>query len=82
VEELSRFLNTYFGELIDLIVLHNGVIVKFAGDSVTALWPAKDVDLPTATRAAIQCGIALQKKLNDYVVDEEVRLYLMINVEA
>jgi class 3 adenylate cyclase len=82
VEELSRLLNTYFGELIDLIALHGGVIVKFAGDSVTALWPAKDEDLPTATREAIHCSFTLQKKLNDYGVGEGVRLYLKINVEA
>src|SRR5262245_15534631 len=67
VEELSRLLNTYFGELIDLVVLYGGVIVKFAGDSVTALWPAKE-GLPTAIREAIHCGFALQKKLNDYAV--------------
>src|SRR5215510_10316988 len=82
VEELSRLLNAYFGELIDLIVLHNGVIVKFAGDSVTALWPARDEDVPTTTREAIHCGFALQKKLNDYSVGEGVRLSLKINVES
>ena len=41
VEELSRVLNTYFGQLIDLITAHGGDIVKFAGDALLALWPVE-----------------------------------------
>src|SRR3954462_3971321 len=59
-EELTAFLNTYFGQLIDLIAAHGGDVVKFAGDALLALWPASEEDLPTATRQAAQCGLAVQ----------------------
>ena len=39
-EEVSRLLNTYFGQLIDLISAHGGEVVKFAGDALLAIWPA------------------------------------------
>ncbi|HXV98365.1 MAG TPA: adenylate/guanylate cyclase domain-containing protein, partial [Anaerolineae bacterium] len=37
-EELTQHLNTYFGQLIELITTHGGDIVKFAGDALIALW--------------------------------------------
>jgi class 3 adenylate cyclase/tetratricopeptide (TPR) repeat protein len=37
-EELTRLLNDYFGQLIDLIVAHGGEVVKFAGDALLAFW--------------------------------------------
>src|SRR5690242_1825154 len=49
VEDLSRVLNTYFGQLIELIHSHGGDVVKFAGDSLLAIWPARtDTELTTA----------------------------------
>src|SRR5262249_30783086 len=41
VEELTRCLNVYFGQLIDLIAEHGGDVVKFAGDALVAIWPAE-----------------------------------------
>jgi class 3 adenylate cyclase/tetratricopeptide (TPR) repeat protein len=43
-EEVSRLLNTYFGQLIDLISTHGGEVVKFAGDALLALWPVQTED--------------------------------------
>jgi class 3 adenylate cyclase/tetratricopeptide (TPR) repeat protein len=79
VEELSRLLNVYFGELINLIDSHGGTVTRFAGDAVLAVWPAGD--LSAATRSAVRCGFALQRKLNRYLAGEET-LFLKVNVEA
>jgi predicted ATPase/class 3 adenylate cyclase len=38
-EEITRILNRYFGQFIDLIMTHGGDVVKFAGDALIALWP-------------------------------------------
>jgi predicted ATPase len=38
-EEITRILNRYFGQFIDLIMAHGGDVVKFAGDALIALWP-------------------------------------------
>src|SRR5262245_44629378 len=58
-EILTRELNTYFGQLIEIITRHGGDIVKFAGDALTAIWPVTDEgpELPEAARQAAQCGL-------------------------
>jgi class 3 adenylate cyclase/tetratricopeptide (TPR) repeat protein len=42
VEELSRLLNTSFGQILDTIDAHGGDVVKFAGDALLAIWPVED----------------------------------------
>jgi class 3 adenylate cyclase/tetratricopeptide (TPR) repeat protein len=42
VEELSRLLNTSFGQILDTIESHGGDVVKFAGDALLAIWPVED----------------------------------------
>src|SRR5687767_10981399 len=83
-EEMTHLLNTYFGQLVDLITSHGGDIVKFAGDAVLALWPTTvtDEDLATLTRRVAQCGLAVQERLNDYQVAEDVRLSLKLAIGA
>ncbi len=82
VEDLTRYLNVYFGRLIDLIVDHGGDIVKFAGDALLAVWPADGEDLAASTCRAVQCGLAAQEQLHDLPVTPDVRLSLRIGVSA
>jgi predicted ATPase/class 3 adenylate cyclase len=69
-EVLTRELNTYFGQLIDLITTHGGDVIKFAGDALTAVWPAaigSDLEaLPLAAQQAAACTLAIQAALQDY----------------
>src|SRR3712207_856222 len=69
-EVLTRELNTYFGRLIDLITIHGGDVIKFAGDALTAVWPvarSSDLDsLSLAARQAAACALAIQAALRDY----------------
>ena len=81
-EDLTRYLNIYFGRLIDLIVDHGGDILKFAGDALLAAWPAGDDDLPDAVRRAAQCGLAVQAQLHDFPATDGVRLSLRVGVGA
>lgn len=82
LEELTRILNAYFGHLVALITTHGGDVVKFAGDALLALWPATDEDLATATRRAVQCGLAVQQRLAAYAGTDGVRLALRVGVGA
>ncbi|MFZ5442677.1 MAG: adenylate/guanylate cyclase domain-containing protein [Myxococcota bacterium] len=41
-EEVVRFLNAFFGEAVDAVERHGGVVDKFIGDCVMALWGAVD----------------------------------------
>jgi class 3 adenylate cyclase len=41
-EEVVRFLNAFFGEAVDAVEKHGGVVDKFIGDCVMAMWGAVD----------------------------------------
>lgn len=88
-EELTGIINTYFAQLIDLIHAHGGEIIKFAGDALMALWPARGVADPRfasplheATYRATQCGLVVIEKLNQYPVMENWYLYLKVGLGA
>jgi class 3 adenylate cyclase len=75
-EELSRLLNDYFGELIDLIAAHGGDVVKFAGDALLALWPVARaggngaVSEEAALLSAAQCALTAQSALQSFEAGE------------
>ncbi|GIV98385.1 MAG: adenylate/guanylate cyclase domain-containing protein [Herpetosiphonaceae bacterium] len=81
-EELSQLLNAYFGQMIDLVSIHGGDIVKFAGDALLAMWPSAEEgeNLATVTLRAAQCGLLIQSMLHNQQVSEEVRLSLKIGI--
>ncbi|MBN1890721.1 MAG: AAA family ATPase [Thermoflexales bacterium] len=79
-EHLSRALNDYFGQLIDLVVAHGGDVIKFAGDGLLTLWQGQP--LPESTLRAAQCGLAIQAALHNYEAGEGVRLTTRVGVGA
>ena len=83
-EELSRLLNTYLGELIEMITAYGGDVSQFAGDALLALWPVTSAedDLAGMTRVAAQCGLAVQAALGDQPTPVETRLSLRIGIAA
>lgn len=83
-EQITRILNNYFGQLIDLITVHGGDVVKFAGDGLYAIWPCMvhDEDLETITRRAIQSALEIQERLNDYEVTPGEHLSMRIGIGA
>jgi len=86
-EELTSLLNSYFGQLIELITDHGGDVVGFAGDALLAVWPAKGPDnrdrsLSETVHHAAQCGLAAQARLHNYEAAEGVRLSLHIGLGA
>ncbi len=56
--ELFLFLNSYFDQMNKLIIKHNGIIDKYIGDAILAVFPEKPED-------ALYCAIDMQKILND-----------------
>jgi len=59
-EELTRLLNTCFGQVIALLAAGGGEVVKFSGDAVTALFPAAGEPPAGAVRRAEAAGRAIQ----------------------
>src|SRR5262245_28224126 len=81
-EELTQFLNVYFGRLIDLMCGRGGDVLKFAGDAMIAFWPADPDGLETATLRAAECALLAQQQLHDYPAAADVRLSLRIGIGA
>jgi len=61
-EEVSNILNEYFTEIEPIITEHNGVINKFIGDAVMAIFgePIQDLNHPVN---AVKCAYAMLKKV-------------------
>ncbi len=80
-EDLTALLNTYFGQLIDIITRHGGDVVKFAGDALIALWPTVD-SLAAATAQAAYCGLSIQQRRNNFEVAPGIHLSLRLVLGA
>ena len=63
-EEVSKILNEYFTEIEPIITQYNGVINKFIGDAVMAIFgePIQDLNHPVN---AVKCAYAMLKKVKD-----------------
>ncbi|MBM3274224.1 MAG: adenylate/guanylate cyclase domain-containing protein, partial [Candidatus Sericytochromatia bacterium] len=64
-EEMTRALNAYFGQLIEIIHAHGGDVAKFAGDAMLVVWPdvAQAGTPGELTCRAAQCALALQREV-------------------
>ena len=60
-EGLTYFINDCFAVLTDVIAVHGGDIVAFAGDAILAVWA--DGDAASTTEQAARCGIALRSAM-------------------
>ena len=63
-EEVSVILNEYFSELEPIITKYNGVINKFIGDAVMAIFgePIQDINHP---QNAVKCACEMLKKVEE-----------------
>lgn len=63
-EEVSKILNEYFTEIEPIITKHNGVINKFIGDAVMAIFgePIQDINHPVN---AVRCAYDMLKKVDE-----------------
>lgn len=67
-EEVVRFLNRFFLEMVESVEAHGGTIDKFIGDCVMALWGAP-LARPTDARDAMLCALDMVKRCQKIVVD-------------
>jgi adenylate cyclase len=61
-EEVSKILNEYFSQMEPIITKYNGVINKFIGDAVMAIFgePIQDINHP---KNAVKCAYEMLKKV-------------------
>lgn len=63
-ERLVQVLNIYLSVLIDAILNNRGIINKFGGDSVMAVWNVP-VECPTHTLLAVKASIQAQRSIKN-----------------
>lgn len=85
-EELTRVINAYFEQLINLIIQYRGDIVKFTGDGMLALWLVREDEEPHSLENAVllagQCGLEVQARLNEYQMEDGTQLFMRLGVGA
>ena len=76
-EEMVRFLNDYFGEMTNVVFSYEGMVDKFLGDGVMAVFGAPIVhgegELDDVTRA-VQAAVDMQNVFKDLLASWEKRL--------
>lgn len=90
-EQLADILNAHFNQFIELIGDHGGEVVKFAGDALVILWPARygpgpsfgeEKELAAVTGRAMQCALALQREMNEGQMVPDLHLDIQIGIAA
>jgi class 3 adenylate cyclase/tetratricopeptide (TPR) repeat protein len=82
VEELTRVVNSYFERLIEAIASAGGMVVKFAGDALLALFPAREEPLRAATLRAAHAALVAQAAMKRFSTSAESALSLRVSVGA
>ena len=85
-EELTRLLNRYFSWMIAFIEAQGGEVVKFGGDALTVVFPAREESLSAATRRAMQAAEIMQSAMEEFGIMESsvglVHLKMKIGIGA
>lgn len=81
-EELTRLLNRYFSWMIAFIETQGGEIVKFGGDSLTAVFRPKNNDLGAAVRRARQAAETMQSVMDEFNIMESSAGLVSLEMEV
>lgn len=64
-ENLAKYLNSYFEQLLRYVSSAGGDVFKFAGDAMLIFWPEnRDDTLESLLRRCIQCALRIQSHLH------------------
>jgi class 3 adenylate cyclase/tetratricopeptide (TPR) repeat protein len=83
-EELTLALNSYFGELIQIVDSYGGDVLKFAGDALVAIFEDRmsGSDLRDAASRAAAASLVIQRKMQHFPEVEGTQLLLKIVLVA
>lgn len=61
-QEVSEFLNEYFNEMEPIVTKYNGIVNKFIGDAIMAIF-GEPIQDPNHAENAVKCGYAMLQKV-------------------
>ncbi|MFZ4773306.1 MAG: adenylate/guanylate cyclase domain-containing protein [Chlamydiia bacterium] len=61
-DQMVTMLNTYFNEIVEILKKHRGILDKFVGDAVLALWGVPDED-PAGPLDSVRAAIEIQQRI-------------------
>jgi adenylate cyclase len=70
--ELARVLNAYLEGMTDIVQKHGGMVDKFIGDAVFAIFNAP-IDLPDHARAAVKCALEMDRFSSAFSQEQNAR---------
>ena len=71
-KELGRVLNSYLETMTEIVQKHGGMVDKFIGDAVVAIFNAP-IDLPDHAAAAIRCGLEMDRFASAYSAEQHAQ---------
>jgi class 3 adenylate cyclase len=71
-KELARVLNEYLEVMTDIVQKHGGMVDKFIGDAVVAIFNAP-IDLPGHASAAVRCALEMDRFSARFGTDQKQR---------
>ena len=71
-KELGRVLNEYLEVMTEMVQKHGGMVDKFIGDAVVAIFNAP-VDLPDHAQAAVRCALEMDSYSRAYSAEQKAR---------
>jgi adenylate cyclase len=78
-EDVVRILNTYLSIVADSVVQHDGIVNKFAGDNIMAVWNAPQSQ-PEHALLAVRAAWEAQQKLVELQQSDEQRLPVQFGI--
>lgn len=72
-QEVFNFLNSYLDQMEPVIAAHGGIIDKYIGDAIMALFPGGPDD-------ALHCSLAMLAKLDEYNIGRERAGYAPVRI--
>src|SRR4029077_16926152 len=71
-KELGRVMNAYFETMTEIVQKHGGMVDKFIGDAVVAIFNAP-IDLPEHGAAAVRCGLEMDRFSSAFSAEQQAQ---------
>ncbi len=82
LEQLTWLLNSYFRNLVDVVIKHGGDVLYVAGDAFLCHWPMDVTSGEEPILRAANCALEIQKMLRTRAAEDEDALATRIGISS